>query len=398
MFNHIFSSIAKALSTAFLSLSMLFGGQASPDVTLGAAIQSAADFRSSLTSGITAVATTMTLVSTSTASGEVLTQGKTYGFKLGGREYVLGTLSAGKQITSMTRGVSLITGTTTGGVAEAWGRGTAVEITDAPILLQISNKISGTEYFDNLLTYASALAFSTSSNQLASTLFVSGAANTASTSAFRSILDGANTFGGLQTFTALPRSDATPTLGNELATKTYVDGVAIAGAPNADTTTKGVVEEATAAEIFAGTQTGGTGAQLFVNPSLLLNSGLRLINSMTATSTGTTTVGVNTYPFSTTTAVVASKTYLILASIAPGDNACNNDVKYGLFLKRPAVATTTLQYLMCDLGSANTGINLPVVSLYVAPASETVEIYFGNVNGNYNIANNATLVIIGFAN
>src|ERR1035437_2096157 len=62
---------------------------------------------------------------------------------------------------------------------------------------------------------------------------------------------------------------ASVTTANQLATKAYVDGVAIAGASNADTTTKGIVEEATQAEVLAKTAAGGTGAQLFINPSNL---------------------------------------------------------------------------------------------------------------------------------
>jgi len=48
----------------------------------------------------------------------------------------------------------------------------------------------------------------------------------------------------------------------------YIDGIAIAGAPNASTTLQGLVEEATQAEIDAGTAA-GTLAQLFINPSKL---------------------------------------------------------------------------------------------------------------------------------
>lgn len=48
------------------------------------------------------------------------------------------------------------------------------------------------------------------------------------------------------------------------AVKAYVDA---GGNVNASTTTKGIVEEATVAEIAAGTAAGGTGARLFVNPS-----------------------------------------------------------------------------------------------------------------------------------
>lgn len=58
--------------------------------------------------------------------------------------------------------------------------------------------------------------------------------------------------------------DGTATISNDnhLATKAYVDSVAVSGAPNASTTVKGLVEIATAAELAAGTATGGTGAIL----------------------------------------------------------------------------------------------------------------------------------------
>lgn len=52
----------------------------------------------------------------------------------------------------------------------------------------------------------------------------------------------------------------------------YADSLAIAGAPDADDTTKGLSEQATQAEIDAGTATGGTGARLFVNPQRLAAS------------------------------------------------------------------------------------------------------------------------------
>lgn len=289
----MFSYIAKAISSAFLALSLFFGGQPAP-APLAGTIQPAADFRTSLVSGITSSATTMTLTSTSTASGEVLVSGNTYGFKIGGQEYVLGTLSAGKQITSMTRGVSLITGTTTGGVAQAWGRGTAVEITDAPILLQISNKISGTEYFDSILTYASRLVFSSTSEQLSSARFAIGAAGVASSSVFAKLTTDANTYSGLNTYTTLPQSSTACSTANQFCNKTYVDGVAVAGASNADQTTKGIVEVATTAEINAGTATGGTGAALVVTPDQLLTSTfanpIRMVATTTAQNIATSTL------------------------------------------------------------------------------------------------------------
>lgn len=62
-----------------------------------------------------------------------------------------------------------------------------------------------------------------------------------------------------------------PLLDAELATKKYVDDTAIAGAPDATTTVKGIVEIATQAEVDAGTTTGATGASLAVRPPELAN-------------------------------------------------------------------------------------------------------------------------------
>ena len=53
-----------------------------------------------------------------------------------------------------------------------------------------------------------------------------------------------------------------------LCPKAYVDSVAVAGASNANDTTKGIVETATAAEAAAGTSVGGTGARLAIGANL----------------------------------------------------------------------------------------------------------------------------------
>ncbi len=55
-------------------------------------------------------------------------------------------------------------------------------------------------------------------------------------------------------------------IATQKAVKAYVD---TGGNVNASTTVKGIVEESTAAELLAGTGTGGTGARLFANPSTL---------------------------------------------------------------------------------------------------------------------------------
>jgi hypothetical protein len=62
---------------------------------------------------------------------------------------------------------------------------------------------------------------------------------------------------------------AAPTADLEYASKKYVDDIAIAGAPDATTTVKGIVEIATQAEVDAGTATGGTGASIVPTPALI---------------------------------------------------------------------------------------------------------------------------------
>lgn len=92
---------------------------------------------------------------------------------------------------------------------------------------------------------------------------------------------GTETVTGHKTFNILPSSGATPTNTSDLTTKTYVDNVALSGGPNASTSTKGIVQIATAVQASSGTATGSTGA-LLVPPNSLYSS----------ISTGSTTVVV----------------------------------------------------------------------------------------------------------
>lgn len=48
--------------------------------------------------------------------------------------------------------------------------------------------------------------------------------------------------------------------------KKYMDGIALVSSPDADTATKGVSQEATQAQVDAGTATGSTSARLYTNP------------------------------------------------------------------------------------------------------------------------------------
>ena len=104
-----------------------------------------------------------------------------------------------------------------------------------------------------------------------------------------SVIENAETITGLKTFPgggdpAAPVSGtiyAAPTNSLEYASKGYVDATAVAGAPDATQTVKGIVEIATTTEINSGAATGGTGASVVTRPQELQSSiyGLQLPTS-----------------------------------------------------------------------------------------------------------------------
>ncbi len=86
--------------------------------------------------------------------------------------------------------------------------------------------------------------------------------------------DDDETIAGTWTFTnpnypTMDTASPLPTLQPQLATKAYVDSVALLGAPNATTSVQGMVQLPTQAQVDAGTATGSTGASLTPTPALL---------------------------------------------------------------------------------------------------------------------------------
>jgi len=126
-----------------------------------------ADFSTSLSSPITAAATQLTLVSFTDNDGTTLVIGQRYGFTIDGdstsnKEYVIGTASTSNRIVDLVRGVSVVTGTSTvSDNAKAHGRGALIEITNAPVLLQLAGVINGTIDITNVIRYATTTATST---------------------------------------------------------------------------------------------------------------------------------------------------------------------------------------------------------------------------------------------
>jgi hypothetical protein len=173
-------------------------------------------FETSLASAMTAAAASFSVVSGTDRDGNALSG--LYGFIIdegtADEEFVVGTISS-TTVTITYRGCDADDPTTeVSANKKAHRRGASVKITDYPILAYLRNILNAeTGYtLPNPLRYTAGV---------------------------------------------------TPSDNSDLADKEYVDGVAVAGASNANTTTKGIVEEATQAEVDARTTTGGTGAKLF---------------------------------------------------------------------------------------------------------------------------------------
>ena len=190
----------------------------------GVALPSAvAVFETSLASPISTSATSLTLTANSVRGGTTLSGFNCVTIDEGSAqaEFVCGTIS-GTSMTSVQRGLDPANGTSTVATLQfAHRRGANVKITDFPLITIMRNQLNGVSSFENLLFY------STSSQPCAV---------------------------GSATTTICPKS--------------YMDGLSIAGASNADLTTKGIVELATQAEAASSTSLGGTAAALVLPASM----------------------------------------------------------------------------------------------------------------------------------
>ena len=173
-------------------------------------------------------------------------------------------------LTGVTRGLGFVSPyTASSTLRQTHSGGTVLVISNPPQLYnelatkKNSQTITGVWTFASTAppVYDAAFSVSSSSLQFAPASFVAGFANVASTSARNQILNGANTFTGLQTFNTLPQSSATPSSASDLTTKTYVDGLIVAGGTPASTSTAGTVIRIYGTDTWSGscTVTGGTG-------------------------------------------------------------------------------------------------------------------------------------------
>jgi len=167
-------------------------------------------FETSLQTGITSTATTLTLTANSIRGGGALSGFSCVTLDEGNSnaEQVCGTVS-GTTMSSITRGISYSDGITEVAANKySHRRGASVKLTDSPIIQRLKAQNNGDSTFVNQLTYESYL---------------------------------------------------TPVDDEDIISKKYVDDIAIAGASDGGFTTKGIYEQATQIEMAS--STGAVGSQ-----------------------------------------------------------------------------------------------------------------------------------------
>jgi len=196
-------------------------------------------FQTTLSAAISSTENSMALVNGTLKDGTSLTGYQCFTVDTGTAlaEYICGTAS-GTAITGLLRGINpLNPAATSTALAFAHRRGADVRISDFPILQVLKRLNDGTDSFPSRISLDSTIATST--------------------------------------FTTY-----------NLVNKQYVDGVALQGSPTATTTTAGVVQIGTTAQIVAGT--GMTGAYTLVPAGSLFSQAWRSATTVPVTNaTGT---------------------------------------------------------------------------------------------------------------
>lgn len=155
------NTIVNSITAPLIAFFMLLTGQTQAPVNVGAALPSAtAVFETSLASPITSSATTFTLASNSVRGGGSLSGFNCFSIDEGSAqaETVCGTVS-GTTVSSVTRGISQSTGTTTVAALQfSHRRGANVKITDFPLIQILKAQNNGEDTFENPLVYDSGVS------------------------------------------------------------------------------------------------------------------------------------------------------------------------------------------------------------------------------------------------
>lgn len=232
MSNFLEKNLVKICSVASLILFISFGFGIYYHIhkkTFGAVPQTPAQFDTSLAVPQATSDTSMTLASGTLGSGATLSG--FYCFTLDAStplsEYECGTASTTSPtlITGITRGIDPQYGTTSiASLIRSHRVGADVRITDFPTIQQFSNIFNGQQGITNPILYSGVATSTLQSNN------------------------------------------------NYLASVGYVNSVAISGAANASLTQNGLVQQATALQLAAGTNIGSTGAVLFAPGGVFASS------------------------------------------------------------------------------------------------------------------------------
>lgn len=287
-------------------------------------------FESSLQSSISDSATSMTLVSGTDRAGNSLSGYMCFTIDEGTSvaEFVCGTASS-TAVSSLTRGISPLTGTSTvASLKFSHRRGASVKVTNYPQLAIVSRILNGDETLPNLIKYDSSIATSTIAANL-----------------------------------------------QALVNVDLLNSTAFNGSPDASATVKGISEAATAAELLAGTGTGSTGALLFAPASLfnatssattlvpVTKTNGKLSQSFLDLTENYTWTGVQTFSSATTT---FSATTSIASS--PSNKLFLNGVGYA-FPSSQGSASTTL----VNNGSGTlTWATLPITTMQATSSANTI--------------------------
>ena len=194
---NILHSIGAGIVSVGLFIGSLFGYTpevqvpytSAPD-ELGVALPSGtANFESSLASGITDTATTMTLTSVAIRGGGTLSGYQCFAIDEGAAqaEFVCGTASS-TSVTGLTRGLSPADGITEDTDLQfSHRRGASVKITDFPLIQRIKSQNDGTGTYESVLSYASGVT-PTGGSELADVEYVTSAITGTSTLSYNKII------------------------------------------------------------------------------------------------------------------------------------------------------------------------------------------------------------------
>lgn len=210
---------------------------------------------------------------------------------------------------------------------------------------------------------------------------------------------------------ATPVITDAPVNPTDAVNKAYADGLAIAGAPNASTTVQGLVQEASVAQLNAGTATGSTGAKLFGSPADFASSiyGLQLPTSgqklaLVGDNTDIAVGSGNTYVTQTgfqkgsevyAATATGNDTYVITLSPVP------TSLVNGMLLRFKAdvgnTGPATLNPNSLGAIALVTGLSTPLVTGAIL-ANQVIEVVYNSTGPVFEVLNPITTIATPFTN